>query len=371
MSGTGGRPPRAVLAAGVLLAVTTVLSLLPERSSGTDVPSSSYSTGPTGAGAYAQLLRRFGHPVDRLRGDLDLAGVKPGATLVILDAGLSGEEAGMVGRFVRDGGRLVAGGAEAGGWLGDVVEGAPRFEAAPVREAVPAAAAPENEGIGAVRCAGLGSFAAPGQLEPLLVERDGAAVVAVAGAVGAGRVVVLADTTPLSNLLLGTADNAAFGLALAGPAGTPVAFAEGPHGFRSAQGWSALPGPVRTALAGLALAAAVWLLARSRRLGPPEEEVRALAPRRRAYVDALAATLARTGRVAEAAEPVRARARLLVAQRAGLPGDAPDDLIRPAALRLGLPADEAEALVGIRDGPGVLAAGRALARLEQQTGVSS
>ena len=367
MSGEG-RPPRAVLVAAALLAVGTVVSWLPERGSGTNSPSSSFSTGPTGSGAYAELLRRFGHPVDRLRGDLEGAEIEPGSTLMVLDAALDEAEARRVRRFVEDGGRLVAGGAAAGDWLGMVVDGAPAFDGAPVQDATPAGDAPETEGIGAVRLAGLGSFGGSGQLEPLLVERGGAAVVALAGDVGSGRVVLLADATPLSNLLLGVADNAAFGLAVAGSSGTSVAFAEGPHGYGSGQGLSALPVRVRVALAGLGLAALVWLLARSRRLGPPEDDARPLGPRRRAYVDALAGTLGRTGRPAEAAEPVRARARSLLAQRAGLPPDAPDVDLRPAALRLGLPADEAEALVGIHDEGGVLAAGRALARLERQTG---
>ena len=85
------------------------------------------------------------------------------------------------------------------------------------------------------------------------------------------------------------------------------------------------------------MAAAAWLLARSRRLGPPEDEARALPPPRWAYVDAVAGTLARTRRPHEATEPVRQRARQLIARRTGLPPDAaPDDLYR-AALRLGLP----------------------------------
>ncbi len=360
----GERTPRSVLVVGAILAVTTVVSALPQRGSGTDSPSSSYSTGPTGAGAYAELLRRFGHPVERIRGALDEARVEGDSTLVILDAELDGAEIERVGRFVRDGGRLVAGGAPAAQWLEEVVGDPPRFADTPVEEATPAGDAPEGKGIGTMRLAGLGSFSHSGGLDPLLASRDGQTLVAVGGDVGAGRVVVLADATPLQNVLLGVADNAGFGLAVAGPEGTPVAFAEGPHGYGSAGGLAALPGRWRITLAGLGLSTAVWLVARSRRLGPPEEERRPLAPRRREYVDAVAGTLGRTGRPAEAAEPVRLRARSLLAQRVGLPPDPPDDVLRPAADRFGLPADEAEALMGIHGEPGVLAAGRALARLE-------
>ena len=364
MSTADGRTPRSVVVAGAFLAVVAVVSALPERGSGTDSPSSSYSTGPTGSGAYAELLRRFDHPVRRLRGGLDRASFEPGSTLVVLDATLTDDEVRALGRFVGGGGRLVAGGASAQEWLEDVVGDPPRFDATPVEAAMPAGDAPEGEGIGLVRLGGQGSFGRPGSLQPLLAERGGTSVVAVAGDVGAGRVVALADPTPLQNHLLGVADNAGFGLAVAGPAGTPVAFAEGPHGYGTGEGLSALPGRWRVALAGLALSAAVWLVSRSRRLGPAEDEARPLGPRRRDYVEALAATLGRTGRPAEAAEPVRIRARSLLAVRAGLPPDAPDDAVRAAAARLGLPPDEGEALVETHGEPGVLAAGRALARLE-------
>ncbi|MGH8993956.1 MAG: DUF4350 domain-containing protein, partial [Acidimicrobiia bacterium] len=285
-----GRPPRSVLAAGALLAVATVVSLLPERG-GAGSPSSSYGTGPTGSGAYAELLGRFDHRVERIRGKLDRADLAAGSTLVILDAGLDDAEVERVARFVRAGGRLVAGGARAGLWLEEVVPGVPAMTPAPALVATATGGAPESEGIGEVRLAGFGTLAGPGELEPLLVGREDGAPVAVVGDVGAGRVVVLADATPLQNILLGVADNAAFGLALAGPAGTPVVFAEGPHGYGTATGLAALPVRWRVALGGLALAAAVWLVARSRRLGPPEDEFRDLGPRRRDYVDALAGTL--------------------------------------------------------------------------------
>jgi len=93
--------------------------------------------------------------------------------------------------------------------------------------------------------------------------------------------------------------------------------------------------------------------------------IRPLPPPRWAYVDAVAGTLARTRRPHEAVEPVRRRARELIARRAALGPDAgPDDLYR-AGVRLGLTQDEAVAALGggPTDETGVLAAGRALARL--------
>jgi hypothetical protein len=185
--------------------------------------------------------------------------------------------------------------------------------------------------------------------------------------IGSGRALLMADATPLHNAFLGRKDNAALGLALAGPAGRPVVFAEGVHGYGDETGLSALPWRWRFALVGIAIAAIVWMFARGRRLGPPEETHRALAPPRRDFVDALAATLARTRRRNEAVAPVRAAARALVASRSGAHGQIDDNTFAHAAREQGLTDDEIEALlVPANDDEDVMAIGRALARLNQE-----
>jgi hypothetical protein len=114
---------------------------------------------------------------------------------------------------------------------------------------------------------------------------------------------------------------------------------------------------------GLLLAALAWVASRIRRLGPAEDERRPLPPPRRAYVDAVAATLARTRKPSAAAERVKDAARRNVARRAGLGADPPDDRIAAAAATLGLSDEEAAALVRpARDeDEDLLLAGRALA----------
>jgi hypothetical protein len=160
-------------------------------------------------------------------------------------------------------------------------------------------------------------------------------------------VALLADTSPLTNELLGTDDDAALGLALAGPAGRPVVFAESVHGYGRANGLSALPTGWRVALAGLLAAAIVLMLARGRRLGPPERADRLLPPARREHVDAVAATLRRTRKPDEAAEPLR------------------------EALRARLGEHEAAVAVGSAVGEqGLIDAAVALARLESGTSIS-
>src|SRR5438270_3686086 len=109
-------------------------------------PSSSYTNRPDGTAAWAELLSRFGHRVDRLRGDLDPGMLDPGATVVVLDApGLTGQEAHDLGRFVRLGGHLVAGGVGSGDWLRSVIGNPPTLADDGPRTAGPVGAPPAPE----------------------------------------------------------------------------------------------------------------------------------------------------------------------------------------------------------------------------------
>ena len=176
----------------------------------------------------------------------------------------------------------------------------------------------------------------------------------------------LADSSPLQNRLLGTADDAAFGLALAGPRHRPVEFLESYHGYGTGTGLSALPLSWKLLLSGLGLAALVYMVARGRRFGPPEPEGRSLPPPRRDYVDSLAAVVARSKQRNAAVEPVRREARDAVLRRSSLPPDATDDGLRLAAKRLGLTDDDAEVLLRPADTDAdVVALGRTAARIRQ------
>jgi hypothetical protein len=119
------------------------------------------------------------------------------------------------------------------------------------------------------------------------------------------------------------------------------------------------------------MAALVLMLARGRRLGPPEAESRELAPPRRAYVESLAALLSRTKRPAEAVEPVRAEAKRLLTQRGQL-DDPDEEALRQLGRSAGLTDEEIDSLLGTASGKaGVLAAGRALVKLETVEGRTS
>jgi hypothetical protein len=326
----------------VLVAVNLFLRLLGGLTGGTPggPRASSYATAPRGAAAYAELLGRAGHPVEQARNAPHRAPPSPEATVFLLDPpAMARTDVDAVAAFVRQGGRLVAAGLPAV-VLSQLLPFAPRVE----------------RGTSSVHVYGL-------HVRTGGVLWHGHGFV-LTRALGKGTLVLLPDASPLQNRLLGTADNAAFGLRLAGTTSRPVEFLESYHGYGRGAGLSALPLAWKLLLGGLGLAALVWLVANGRRFGPPEPEGRALPPPRREYVDSLAAALGR-GRQRDAAiEPVRRAALQALLRRSALPPDADTAALRAAARRLGLPDDEAEALAQhARTDADVVAVGRALARI--------
>jgi hypothetical protein len=320
---------------------------------------SSYSTTREGTAALVELFERDGREVQRLRGSLADAAPDPRATVFVLGAGrLTSDESLALEGFLDRGGRLVAGGPSPH-WLDRAVGGTPGWSAGGSEELRPLVPAPEVRAVGAVEAGGFGAWEAGAEGLPLLGADTGP--VLVSRRVGEGRALLMADVSPLQNRSLDEADNAALALGLAGEGREKVIFVEGVHGFGDTRGLAALPGDWKWALAGLGLAGLVLMWAIGRRLGPPEDERRPLAPPRRRFVDAQALTLARTRAPADAAAPVRAAARERIVRRAALGPEAGEPQLRRAAEQLGLEPDEAEAVLG--HNPDVLAAGRALARL--------
>ena len=210
-----------------------------------------------------------------------------------------------------------------------------------------------------VRTAGDGRWAL-GSPDQRVLAGDEGTLLLVARA-GRGRIALLADSSPLQNRLLGEADNAALALALSGPG--PLTFVESVHGYGPARGLAALPARFGWALIGLALAALVFMVARGRRLGPPEPERRDLPPPRRASSTRSPRDGARPG--PRGGRRARARGGTPPARPpCGLVPDADATEWREAGLAAGLEADEAQALSGhATDDETVVATGRALAAL--------
>jgi hypothetical protein len=326
----------------VLVAVNLALRFLGTLTGGTPggPRSSSYATSQHGAAAYAELLGRTGHPVEQVRALPHRSPPSVGTTAFLLDPPVvEPKDLAALRAFVFGGGRLVA-------------SGLLRGEMRALVSRVPVRARGSNRV----------------EQDGLQIATDGRAVwrdenLVAVRRVGRGTVEFLADSSPLQNRLLGSADNAAFGLALAAPRGRPVAFLESYHGYGTGSGLSALPLAWKLLLAGLGLAALVYAIARGRRFGPPEEEGRRLAPPRREYVDSLAAVVGRSKNRQAAVAPVGREARGELLRRASLP---PDGDVRFAAKRLGFTDEDAEALLRVvSTDDDVLALGRTAARIRQ------
>lgn len=307
--------------------------------------SSAYGTTPEGAAAYGELLRRAGHRVTRSRELPRHLRLPPSTTLVLLDPGLVDDaDAAALRAFVESGGRLVAAGVLRG-WLHELLDAPPKWSQDAVEDVRPLAPRSELARIRDV-VADFGSWSPAGQTLPVLGDED-ASLLTVAR-VGRGEAFLLATTDPLLNENLDDADDASLGLALAGPSAREVVFLESYHG--AGRGLDALPRQWLFTLAGMAVAAFAFMLARGRRLGQPEPEEREFAPRRVLYVESLGALLARTRRPAEALEPLRKRA---LAAAARLPGTASE--------RAALDSE-------LRTPQQVVELGRVAARLERRAG---
>src|SRR4051812_22531024 len=108
--------PRWRVAVGIVAALVIVdlaLHFIGTLTGGTPggPESSSYATQPDGARAFAELLGRYGHPVDRVRTTLGDATLDPKTTLFLLGAaGITAADAAALRGFVEKGGRLVAAG---------------------------------------------------------------------------------------------------------------------------------------------------------------------------------------------------------------------------------------------------------------------
>jgi hypothetical protein len=307
-------------------------------------PFSSYSTTPEGVAAYADLLERQGRQVQRSRTSLDRTSLEPGSTLILLNPfELEEEEPEAIRAFVERGGHLLAAGPTTAPLLRHLLGEDVVWSARRIARARPVAPVPETLGLRQVRADDNGSWQGTGPGLPVLAEDED--VLAAVATTGKGRVVLLAAASVLQNRLLVSDDNAAFGLAAAGPPDRLVVFAEAAHGYSEDEGLAAVPGRWKLALGGSALAVLVWMWSRGRRFGPPEERARDLAPPRRAYVDALATTLSRTRQPGPSVEPLRREARRRLAGRAGVSPDADDETLAEAARRLGAPAEAVAALV--------------------------
>jgi hypothetical protein len=354
---------------GTIVGVIVVLNLIAtglDRAVGGSEPSgvtgSSYATTDSGLAAYAILLTRFGHDVSQSRGTLTNQTLDPSATLIVLEPQtLTDDDDATLLQFVAAGGRLVIGGDEPF-YLQRLRDDAPTWRDQGTQRWTDIA--PSLVGVREIVSAGTGSWDTPGSGHPLVQQGD--LTLLTTEHVGAGDMFFLADASPLENAYLARSDNAALALELAGASGRDVIFAEGVHGYGSARGWRAIPGPWKAALALLALAGIVFVWSRARRFGPPDRKARTLPPARAEYVRSLSLTLERTRDREHALAPVQKWAQERVAARTALAPGASRDELAHAAHALGCPDDEITAMLDpVPDDQAVLALGDAVARLSE------
>jgi len=379
-NGRWHRLPWAVRIGIVVVAVLVGLDLLAtfvsDSTGGSGTPgghrSSAYATQNDGLAAYAELLARAGHPIDVTRVPLHDGTLDPATTVVVLDPDtVSYDEAGVLLTFVVNGGRLITGGTNPSYFT--ALRQDPPLWAAPGRTEW-TQVDPSLTPISNVVSAGDARFSQLGASRALIGDASDALV--TEAPVGKGMIVFIADASPLQNRLLGTADNAALGLALAGGSTRTVVFPEGVHGYGPSSGLAAIPTEWKIALVGIAIAGLVLMWARGRRLGPPEDASRPLPPPRAAYVDAVGSTLVRTRGPDAALQVVATRVRERIEARA-VPGaggasGATGHLDRPEFARrgraIGLSDEEIDAVLSPITDESVLAVGRALSRVERSTG---
>ncbi len=317
------------------------------------LPSAS-STGPRGLAAARMFLSATGRRFVRLAGEAE---APPQGAVILLAApraALDDVDVAALLAHVRAGGTLVW---MAGGVRQPALERALSVHILPgraVRTAAPLAPHP--------LLAGLELPAGSGQVEggpphALAVLGAGPLVAGLSIPSGRGEVLVLSGTEPLENERIGEGGSVTFLARLA--ARGPIVFDE-----RWLVARGAPPSPAATGLAVAALqallAAAVLLVARTRRLGavrppPPEGSGRTA----RDYLVSLAALYRRAGAEEEIARATWHRARRALEARTGIPARLPPGEVAARLVRRS-PVAAAEAFArgeaALRSGPGALLA---------------
>jgi hypothetical protein len=325
----------------------------------------------------AQLLSESHHPVQELTVPLHDATIPADGTLFVLDpVGSIDADAVALKRNLDGGGRVVFGGEVASSLLGEILGPGPSpvWQSEPSGNAAPVERSRDDAGIATVLGGPSGSWLVGNASRFSVLLQGPTGALAVESSVGSGTLVLLASTNPLQNAQLAQADDAAFALDLAGPAGAQVSFDEYDHGLgRSGTGLAGLPSHWKTALVLAFLAALVWMWSAARRFGPPERADRELIPARVAHVDAMAALLASGSpeRLAAGSSSLRSEGRATLRRLLRAEPGAGDERLVEIAATAAMPSVTPELVTAVLKTPlseaDVIAGARAFATLTGQS----
>ncbi|MGI8774114.1 MAG: DUF4350 domain-containing protein [Actinomycetota bacterium] len=357
------RPARVgTVVAITVIALNLTLALLDAAGGDGEVSgprSSSFSTEADGTAALAELLSDEGFETARSRTRPDVA-LGEGDTLFVLDPfGVHAPDARALRSFVDRGGRLVLGGEIDAQALATIVESPPTWSTGgPSTSAVTVPLA-EVAGVTSVEGEGAGWWSRVEVGVPLLQGEQRPTLLALEQ--GRGRVLLLADPSPLHNRWIGNTDAGALGVGLAGTPGSRVVFAEAFHGYAD-EGLGAVPSDWLWLIGALSLATLVFMWSRSRRLGPVDGISEKPRPPRVAYVDAVATSVAAAADRIDSIQGLQTKARTVLASRLGIRPDTNEAVFRRAASRAGLEGHVIDALWRRpMDDADVLEVGRAVA----------
>ncbi|HVB71437.1 MAG TPA: DUF4350 domain-containing protein [Acidimicrobiales bacterium] len=298
---------------------------------------SSLDTTSSGTAAFARLLSINGHQVKRLSSKLSPGSRHEFGELFTLDAtSWSSDNTRAIQRLLALGDTVTVSGQIAS--IAVLQRFAPeskvRWSSFSANTVTSFANSAVVAGVKQVASPGPGTFVVTHAGSGLIILARGSGGVLALAIHHGGLLIVLASSSPLWNQNLASYDNAAFGLNLAAPPHSVVAFDEYAHGVGApGSGFAALPSSWRIGLAAIALSLLVWIISASRRFGPPQETDRRLLPPRIGYVNVMATRLSTrpNDEIEASTDIVRSELRITLARRFGLPVDASDELLQSVA----------------------------------------
>ncbi len=326
----------------LVLAVNVVLVIISAAfDARVDGPAaSSIVTTDRGYAAWREVLEELEIPTRQLKTPLDESVLPPAAVLVVVSPDptlLDRDYLRAVERFLADGGTLITTAADVGflGGLGTIAGMAPAdFAAEDVMVKT------RFSDVSTLRVSGLVMDGSLGVSRgERLVQTPDALAVFVSRS---NNVILLSDMDLLTNENLGEADNGILAVRLVGDG--PVYFDEYVHGFGAGQGVAGLPAGMVSLLL-ILTATVVWMWSVGARFGPAQQLQRALPPPRAAYLDGIAASLAKSKPSDAGFGMLRTRARTLLdiyAER--FVGNEADERRKVAATSLGITDEELSAL---------------------------